>query len=73
MSSKLTKRVKNKELPQYSEDEVEEKRQKVQCKNTCNADKSTNSQFQQYLKKINEDIEFWNLTSNELDAHLSNY
>ena len=46
---------------------------KFNVKNTCNADKSTSFQFQQYLKQINEHIEFWNLTPSELDAHLSNY
>ena len=49
------------------------KDRKFNLKNTKNADKSISSQFYQYLKQVGADLDFWNMNSSDLDAHLSKY
>ena len=74
MSNKPTKRKKDKQMVLYNDDEIQEKRAKVQRKNTKAADKSTSKQLLIYLNQIGCRTEdFWTLDTDELDAILAKF
>ena len=67
------KRIKNKQCVKYSEDELAEKRRKVQKHNTIAADKSTGNQLVLYLRQIQANENYWQYEPAVLDEHLSKF
>ena len=59
-----------KRFQEFTEEEIAIKRQKVQNKNTQNSDKSTTKQFCMYLEQHNLNVNFWEMSPEELDPVL---
>ena len=73
MSKNTIKRVKTKELQDYTDELILSKRQKVQKVNTKAADRSTGEQLKNYLRQLNENENFWELSTQRLDYILSKF
>ena len=63
----------NKRFQEYTEEEIALKRQKVQNKNTQNSDKSTTKQFSMYLQQKGLNVNFWEISPEELDKKLGTF
>lgn len=56
-----------------NEEQIEEKRQKLQKGNTIKQDKKAEKVFKDYLAEIGEDTNFYEFEQEKLDRHLSTF